>query len=75
MNGLELYLAIKRISPTSIAIMTCSQEHPLAALAEEAVRNTAYATIPKPIDIEAVLQMLRRLRRQRVSGVIHKPQS
>lgn len=74
MNGLDLYLAIKRIVPTAVAIMISGMEEEFARIAEEAVRQTAYTIIKKPLDLDQVLALLERIEVQRISDVIEKPE-
>ena len=73
MNGLELYLAIKALTPTTTAIMITGMEKEFEEIAREAVRRTAYAILRKPLDIDEVLGLLERISGQRVSAAIHKP--
>jgi len=73
MNGLELYLAIKRITPASVAIMISGMEGEFEPIAREAVRQTAYTIVRKPLDLDHVLQLLDRLTGQRASNAIRKP--
>ena len=75
MNGLELYLAIKEITPTSTAIMMTGNEKEFEEIAKEAVRRTAYTVLKKPLDIDNVLGLLERLSGQRISAEIRKPGS
>lgn len=73
MNGLELYLAIKKITPTSVAIMISDLEKEFEAIAREAVRRNAYTMIRKPLDIDHVLALLKRITGGRISGDFRKP--
>jgi DNA-binding response OmpR family regulator len=73
MNGLELYLAIKKVTPSSVAIMISGLEEEFERLAREAVRQTAYTIIHKPLDLDNLLALLRRITGQRISNAIHKP--
>ena len=73
MNGLELYLAIKEITPTSVAIMMTGMEEEFERLAQEAVRRNAYTIVRKPLDIDHVLGMLARFTGKRASGDLRKP--
>ena len=75
MNGLELYLAIKKITPTSVAIMIAGMEEEFEALAREAVKRNAYTIVKKPLDIDHVLAMLNRIIGHRMSGDQRKPDS
>jgi len=73
MNGLELYLAIKDITPSAVAIMITGMEEEFETLAKEAVRRNAYTIVRKPLDIDHVLELLERLTGRRASGDLRKP--
>jgi len=73
MNGLELYLAIKEITPTSVAIMITGMEEEFERLAREAVSRNAYTIVKKPLDIDHVLCLLQRATGRRASGDMRKP--
>jgi len=73
MNGLELYLAIKKITPTAVAIMISDMEKEFEDIAREAVRRNAYTIVRKPLDIDHILDLLQRITRKRVSGDDRKP--
>lgn len=73
MNGLDLYLAIKRITPSAVAIMITGMEEEFERVAREAVRQTAYTFIRKPLDLDFVTSLLSRLSSQRISDAIQKP--
>ena len=74
MNGLELYLAIKKITPSSVAIMISGMEEEFERLAREAVKQTAYTVLHKPLDIDNLFAMLKRITGQRISNAISKPE-
>ena len=73
MNGLELYLAIKRVTPMTVAVMITDEGAELEALAREAVRRTAYTFVRKPLELDHVLGLLQRITGQRPSGNYLKP--
>jgi two-component system response regulator HydG len=73
MNGLELYLAIKKLTPHAVAIMISDMEDEFEAIAKEAVRRTAYTILRKPLDMDYVLAMLERITSQRASNHLRKP--
>jgi len=73
MNGLDLYLAIKRITPRTLAIMITGTEKQDQALAQEAVRCNAFTILKKPLEIEQVLGLLQRTWGRRASGDVRKP--
>lgn len=74
MNGLELYLAIRKLTPTAVAIMLTGSEDEFERLAKEAVKRTAYTIVRKPLDVDSILAMLHRITHERVvNGEIVKP--
>lgn len=73
MNGLELYLAIKKITPTAAAIMIAGMEEEFEQIAREAVRRNAYTFVRKPLEIDHVLDLLERITSRRASGDARKP--
>lgn len=75
MNGLELYLAIKKITPTSVAIMMTGMEDEFVSIAKQAVSKNAYTFIRKPLDIDYTLQMIERVSHRKASGDSRKPES
>ena len=73
MNGLELYLLIKKITPSAVAIMISGKEEEFVKLARDAVSQTAYTIVHKPLDLDHLLNLLQRIQRQNVSNAIQKP--
>ena len=53
--GPELCLAIKKLTPTAVAIMISGMEEEFERIAREAVRKTAYTIVHKPLDIDHLL--------------------
>lgn len=75
MNGLELYLAIRKVTPTAVAIMMTGNESEFEKLANEAVKRTAYTIVKKPLDVDNILAMLRRITQERTAnGEVKKPE-
>lgn len=74
MNGLELYLAIKKVTPSSVAIMVSGMEEEFERLAREAVKQTAYTIVHKPLDLDELFALLKRITGQRISNAISKPE-
>jgi len=64
-NGLETYLAIKDISPEAVAIVMTAYRQEMADLVEEALNNTAYTCIYKPLDMEEVLGLVGEIREKK----------
>ncbi len=73
MNGLDLYLAIKRLVPSSVAIMMTDMEEEFENLAKEAVRQTAYTIVRKPLELGSLLGLLQSIRAQSASNALKKP--
>ena len=73
MNGLELYLAIKKVTPNAVAIRISGKDEEFEAIAKEAVRHTAYTILQKPLDLDHVLAMLERITSPRTSDHLRKP--
>jgi DNA-binding NtrC family response regulator len=75
MTGLDLYLAIKRITPSAVAIMISGFEEEFLRIAREAVQQTAYTFLVKPLDLDCLIGLLARIGGQQASGAIRKPPS
>lgn len=73
MNGLDLYLAIKKITPSSIAIMITGMEEEFMKIAREAVSKNAYTFLKKPLEIDHTLELIERLTQKKASGDSRKP--
>ena len=68
-NGLETYLAIKKVNPEAVAIMITAYRQEMADLVEEALNNNAYTCLYKPFDVEEVLRLVSEIReRQQKEG-------
>jgi len=64
-NGLETYLAIKKVSPQTVAIMITAYRQEVADLVEEALRNHAYTCLYKPLDMEELLGLVDKIRKRK----------
>jgi DNA-binding NtrC family response regulator len=58
LNGLETYLAIKKMEPEIIAIVMTGYSEEMAGLVDEAINNNAYACLYKPLNMEKVLRLI-----------------
>lgn len=72
-NGLQLYLAIRQNHPTITAIMLTGNEEDSRRLANEAVAQTAYTALTKPLDFTRIPALLHQIVSQRISGAVEKP--
>jgi len=57
-NGLETYLTIKKIKPEIMAIMITGYRQEMADLIQDALNNSAYTCLYKPLDIEFLLNLI-----------------
>ncbi|MDY6875441.1 MAG: response regulator [Chloroflexota bacterium] len=57
-NGLETYLAIKNVSPEAVVIMMTAYRQEVTGLVEEALHNTAYTCLYKPLEMKEVLMLI-----------------
>jgi two-component system response regulator HydG len=57
-NGLETYLAIKEINPKTVAIMITAYHQEVDSLMEQALYNSAYTFLYKPLDMAQVLKLV-----------------
>jgi DNA-binding NtrC family response regulator len=63
-NGLETYLAIKKVNPEAVAIMMTAYREEMQHLVTEALNHDAYACIYKPIDMGRLLPLIEEIRSQ-----------
>jgi DNA-binding NtrC family response regulator len=73
MSALELYLALKEITPTSVTIMFAETDEAFIKQAEEAVKRCAYTFLTKPLDLDKLFSILETIQRQRYSNFLEKP--
>jgi len=74
MTGLELYLAIKQITPTTLAIMLSGQNEKLVKIALQGIQQTAYTILQKPIDQDHLLDLFTGMSAPQASKTINKLQ-
>lgn len=68
-NGLETYLAIKKIDPDVIAIMVTGYREEMKELVRLAMNESAYTCLYKPLDLANVLQVIDNIvRRKKVAN-------
>ncbi len=74
LNGLETYLSIKAINPRVVAIMMTAYRREMADLVEEALKNSAYTCLYKPLDMTQVLALVDEIRemKQKANGNLPK---
>lgn len=72
-SGLDLYLAIRRLTPGVAAIMIADGTADSESMAVEAIRQTAYAFVRKPLNPSEVLRLIERHAGQTLTGQVLKP--
>ena len=58
LNGLETYLELKKIDPEIIAIFITAYHQEMDDLVQEAMNNSAYTCLDKPLNIENMLVLI-----------------
>jgi len=61
-NGLETYLAIKEIRPQAVAVMMTAYRQDMSDMVEQALQNSAYTCLYKPVDMDQLLDVISRIR-------------
>jgi len=67
-NGLETYLAIKKINPGAIAIIITGYREAMGHLVEQALSHSAYACLYKPLDLAKILDLVDELMTRKVKA-------
>ena len=57
-NGLKTYLAIKEIQPEAVVIVITGYHEEMGELVRQALNNSAYTCLYKPLDMEEVLRLV-----------------
>ncbi|MBN1854091.1 MAG: response regulator [Pirellulales bacterium] len=73
MNGLDLYLAIRKRTSTTVAVMITGINEEFEKLAQEAVHQNAYTIIKKPLVMGQILNLVEHITERRASGCLQKP--
>ena len=58
LNGLETYLALKKINPELVAIVMTAYHKEMDDLVQEALNSSAYTCLKKPLNIEDMFLMI-----------------
>ena len=67
-NGLQTYLAIREIHPQVVAIIMTAYRQEVDSLVEEALLNSAYTCLYKPLDMTTVLGLIEEVMERKQSG-------
>lgn len=74
LNGLETYLEIKKLNPDITAVMMTGYRQEVKELVEEALAESAYACLYKPLDMDKVIALVKEIVRQKITGPLGKPE-
>ncbi len=58
LNGLEVYLEIKKINPKAIVIMMTAYRQEMNELIKQVMENGAYSCLYKPLDMDEVIKIV-----------------
>ena len=67
-NGLETYIAIKKIEPAAIAIIITGYREEVGHLIEQAISHSAYACLYKPLDLAKILDLVDEIMARKVKA-------
>jgi DNA-binding NtrC family response regulator len=73
MSALELYLALKAITPKSVTILFAETDETFIKQAEEAVKHSVYTFLTKPLDLDKLFAILETIQQQVYSDFLEKP--
>lgn len=68
LNGLETYLAIKKINPEAVAVMMTAYRQEMSDLVEQAIHNNAYTCLYKPLDMSTMLNLISEILARKEKG-------
>ncbi len=73
LNGLETYLAIRDFRPDVVAIMITGYRQEVSKLAQQALQESAYTCLEKPIDMDELVSLLEQIEQQKDKETLEKP--
>lgn len=73
LNGLEVYRRIKKLQPNLVTILMTGYAEEMNDLIQQAIEESAYTMLPKPINMQHLLKVMDRVREDVKNGVIRKP--
>ena len=73
-NGLVTYLSIRDIRPNVVVIVITGHPQEMAKLARQALQETAYACLKKPIKMDELISLLEQIKEQKDKGILKKPE-
>lgn len=73
LNGLEVYRRIKKVQPKLVTILMTGYAEEMNDLIQQAIDESAYTMLPKPIDVRRLLNVMAQVREDVKNGLIRKP--
>jgi len=73
LNGLETYLSIHEFRANVVAIMITGYRQEMSELAQQALKESAYTCLEKPVDMDKLVELLERIKEQKDKGTLEKP--
>ena len=74
LNGLETYLAIRDFRPDVVSIIITGYPEEMGKLVEQALQGSAYTCLEKPVNMDELVSLLKRIQRQKAKGILKKPE-
>ena len=74
LNGLETYLVIRQFRPNVVAVVITGYRQETSELVQQAIQDSIYTCLEKPIDMDMLLPLLEQIKAQKNSGTLKKPQ-
>ncbi len=73
LNGLEVYRRIKKVQPRLVTILMTGYAEEMNDLIQQAIDESAYTMLPKPIDMQQLLAVMTRAKEDIKLGLVRKP--
>lgn len=73
LNGLEVYRRVKGMQPNLVTILMTGYAEEMNELIDQAIAESVYTMLPKPIDVRQLLDLMARVDEDRKLGMIRKP--
>jgi len=74
LNGLETYLSIRDFRSNVVAIMITGYWQEMSELAQQALKQSAYICLEKPVDMNKLMSLLEHIEEQQDKGTLRKPE-
>ena len=73
LNGLEVYRRVKQFQPNLVTILMTGYAEEMNEMIDQAISESVYTMLPKPIDVKQLLDLMARVDEDRKLGMIRKP--